>query len=349
MTMPQIVEDVREEDLLNRYIERLRDRAPQWLPEPSDPAYAQAQEVAALMYILRQYFNTRALGLFRESATGRDLELLAGMFGVTRMAGESDAALRQRWVVFDNARPDGTKSGIEHLAQQVFLGEEALDPDEAVRYAEAQYMANGVINVYIVSTREGDSGNSVLQGQASADLIAAVQNALNGGVKPPDHEYYVSNPLRLAGHTPYTIRAIVDYSTAGAVPASTISENVISALNQFVILNNRPGTIITRSGVIEAVEAVEGVLSVVVYSDNGSTLFPNRLELTTTLRGNLTWVGTGTPEPYFTSAATDAQKDAVAQRAVAYTCYPDGIEVSDITDNDLLTTNIAIQLRDRNV
>lgn len=94
---PEVVEPLDYEAILAEMLAHLRTLDPEFdaLVE-SDPAYKILQAAAYRELLIRQRVNDAARAVMLAHATGADLEHLAALFGVARLPGESDTALRRR-------------------------------------------------------------------------------------------------------------------------------------------------------------------------------------------------------------------------------------------------------------
>lgn len=161
---PTIVEQLTFEQILAELVASLRALLPGFdaLVE-SDPVMKQLQVAAYRELLLRQGFNDAARQLMVAYATGANLDHLAALIGVARLAEESDDALRQRVVL----GPEGFSVAGPELAY-VFHAKSA---DAGVLDASAISPAPGEVRVTVLA-RAGD-------GAAPAALLDAVRARVN--------------------------------------------------------------------------------------------------------------------------------------------------------------------------
>lgn len=128
----------------------------------SDPAVKVIQAFAYREYLLRGRINQVARSNLLAFATGADLDQLAAFYGVTRLEGELDDALRERVrlriIGFSAAGPS---AGYKYYATTA---------SNRVRDANVSSPAPGTVRVAILST-EGD-------GQADAKLLSEISDVV---------------------------------------------------------------------------------------------------------------------------------------------------------------------------
>lgn len=157
---PEIVEDSTFQAIYQELLQVFAALEPSYeLFLHSDPAVKVIQAFAYREYLLRGRINQAALSNLLAFAAGADLDQLAAFYGVTRLEGETDTALRERVrlriIGFSAAGPS---AGYKFYATTA---------SSEVRDANISSPAPGVVQVAILST-EGD-------GEADEELIADVQ------------------------------------------------------------------------------------------------------------------------------------------------------------------------------
>jgi phage-related baseplate assembly protein len=243
LTAPDLIETLDYEAILAGLVAdlRARDASYSGLVE-SDPAMKLLEVCAYRILLERQRVNDVAKSLLVAYATGADLDHLAALFGVGRLAGESDAALRQRIVL---APESYSVAGPE--AAYVF---HARTASPLVADASATSPAPGEVVVSVLSSE----GN----GAASGQLVAAVATIVNAdGIRPlTDHVTVQSAEI-----VDYAIDATI-YTFAG--PDSTlIIDQGTAALAAYQVARRRLGQDVTASGIMSALH-VAGVQRVVL-------------------------------------------------------------------------------------
>jgi phage-related baseplate assembly protein len=210
----------------------------------TDPAMIVLQTVAYRVVIERQRVNEAAKATMVAFAEGTDLDNLAAVFGVTRLAGELDDALRQRIVLapesYSVAGPEGAYI---HWARSV---------DATIIDASATSPTPGVVIVSLLSSG-GD-------GSASAGQIAAVTAVVNNNnVRPLTDQVTVQS----AAIVTYTLEAEL---TIFSGPDDTV---ILAAAqqraNDYVNASARIGRDVVLSSLYAAL-TVEGVQRVNLIS-----------------------------------------------------------------------------------
>lgn len=245
MAAPDLVETISYETLLAELVADFSARmtaagvTPPTLVE-TDPAMIVLETVAYRVAIERQRVNEAAKAVMIAYANGTDLENLAALFGVTKLTGETDDALRQRVVLapesYSVAGPEGA---------YVFW---ARSVDATIIDASATSPTPGQVVVTLLS--------SIGDGTASDDQIAAVEAVVNSDpIRPLTDQVTVQS----AQIIPYTV-------TAGLTLFSGPDEAVILAASQaglatYIAACKLLGRDITLSSLYGAM-TVEGVQKV---------------------------------------------------------------------------------------
>lgn len=247
LAVPDVVEQLDYEAILQAMIDDLRARAPEFdaLVE-SDPAYKILEVAAYRETLIRQRVNDGAKAVMLAYAAGTDLDQIAANYSVERLlidAGdpdaippvppsyESDAELRRRVQL----SPEGyTVAGSR--GAYVF---HALGADPDVRDAQAVSPEPGVVTVYILS-RDGD-------GSAPAGLVDAVEAVLSSeDVRPlTDMVQVVSVSV-----TSYAVDA--ELSVLPGPDAEVVRQSAEDAVTAYVEAQHRIGYDVTLSGLFAA-------------------------------------------------------------------------------------------------
>lgn len=216
----------------------------------TDPAMIVLETVAYRVTIERQRVNEAAKAVMVAYARDADLDNLAAVFGVTRLTGELDDALRQRVVL---APESYSVAGPE--AAYIFW---ARSVDATILDASATSPAPGEVVVTLLS--------SIGDGTASDAQISAVAAVVNSDpIRPLTDQVTVQS----AEIIPYTV-------TAGLTLFSGPDETVILAASQagladYIAQSRRLGYDITLSALYAAMH-VEGVQKVTIASPSADVV-----------------------------------------------------------------------------
>ena len=162
---PTIIEALDFETILQEMIADLQARDPSYTEIlESDPGVKILEVAAARELILRQRINDALQATLLRYAGSSDLDNLAAFYGVTRLANETDAALRAR--VIERIMGSSTAGPAAWYRFQ------ALSASGQVRDAAVSSPAPGEVLVNILSAE----GN----GTAGTELLEAVNEALQG-------------------------------------------------------------------------------------------------------------------------------------------------------------------------
>jgi phage-related baseplate assembly protein len=160
---PEIIEALDFETILQEMIADLQARDPSYTEIlESDPGVKILEVAAARELIIRQRVNDALRATLLRYAGGGDMDNLAAFYGVTRLTGETDDALRVR--VIERVMGSSTAGGAAWYRYQ------ALTASQLVKDAAVSSPAPGEVLVNILSTQ----GN----GTASSSLLATVNAVL---------------------------------------------------------------------------------------------------------------------------------------------------------------------------
>lgn len=154
---PDIIESLDYEDILSRMVQDLTARDPEFqnLLE-SDPAMKILEVAAWRELLIRQRVNDSARANLLAFAGGNDLEHLAAFYGVARLSGEDDAALKKR--IQEKIVGWSTAGSRAHYRFH------ALSSDVRVRDARADSPTAGLVRVAVLSSEgSGLPSDALLQ------------------------------------------------------------------------------------------------------------------------------------------------------------------------------------------
>ncbi len=249
---PDVIENLDYEALLEAAIVRL---GPDYVVSEADPAYKVLESGSYRELLLRQRVNDGARGVLLATAKGRDLDNLAALLGVERQ-------------IVTPADPDAIPpveavyESDERLRLRTQLAPSAIStagPVSSYRY-HALAAGSQVLDVAVTSPAPGSVTVTVLSregnGQAGADLLAAVTAALNDeSVRPLGDVLAVQSA------------AIVDYRvtaelTIGVGPDSdAVLAAATAAVTAYAASARKIGRAIPRSALFAALH-VAGVEAV---------------------------------------------------------------------------------------
>lgn len=238
---PTIVEQLTFDQILADMIARVKLVLPAFeATVDSDPAVKVLQVAAYQVMLIRQSFNDAARQLMVAYATGTRLDHLAALFGVTRLAGEGDDALRQRVVL----APEGFSVAGPALAYV----KHAKDASGDVLDASATTPAPGEVLVSVLS-RIGD-------GTASAELIAAVEAIVKrDDIRP------LGDRVTVASAQIVPVLILATLTTFSGPDVSVVLAAARVALDAYLADNRKLGRNINTAGIIAALK-VAGVENV---------------------------------------------------------------------------------------
>jgi phage-related baseplate assembly protein len=145
---PEIIEELDYETILGEMIADLQGRDPSYTEIlESDPGVKILEVAAARELILRQRINDALQATLLRYAMGSDMDNLAAFYGVTRLQGEADDALRLRTI----ERIMGSSSA----GGRAWYRFHALAADPRVKDANVSSPASGQVAVAILS-KEGE-------------------------------------------------------------------------------------------------------------------------------------------------------------------------------------------------
>jgi phage-related baseplate assembly protein len=210
--------------------------------DESDPAVKLLQVAAYFRMLDRQRVNDAAKALVLAYARGADLTHLGALMGVARLDGEDDDAYLERvQLAPDSFSVAGPSGSYEYFARSAAAN---------VRDARAISPSEGQVLVSIM-TKDGN-------GQADADLVAAVQSALDDASKRPLTDQVT---VQSAAIVEYAIEATV-YTYAGPDADLVLATAAASAAAKASSLR-RIGFDVARTALTGAIH-VAGVHSIVL-------------------------------------------------------------------------------------
>jgi phage-related baseplate assembly protein len=228
---PDVVEQPSYETRLAAKLASLIAQAPEFTAlVESDPAMKLLEADSYDETVLAQAFADAARGLLIAFATGPRLDHLAALYGVERLPGESDTALRQRVQL----APHSFSVAGPELAYVYWA--RSADPDVADATAVSPTPGQVVVTVLAAS------GNGV----PNAGVLNAVRNVLTGPVRPLTDEVIVQ-PATLV---PFAIEAQL---TVFAGPdQALILQTAQASLAAHLAAARKLGRDVTRSALIAA-------------------------------------------------------------------------------------------------
>lgn len=228
---PDVIDQPSYENRLAGKLASLIAQAPEFTAlVESDPAMKLLEADSYDETVLAQAFADAARGLLLAFATGPRLDHLAALYGVTRLEGEADTALRQRLQL----APHSFSVAGPELAY-VFWARSA---DADVADATAVSPTPGQVVVTVLSA----SGSGV----PGSGVLDAVSEVLTGPVRPLTDEVIV----QAASLIPFAIEAQL---TVFAGPdQSLILQTAQDSLNAHLAAARKLGRDVTRSALIAA-------------------------------------------------------------------------------------------------
>lgn len=182
---PEIIERLDFETILQEMIADLQARDPSYTEIlESDPGVKILEVAAARELILRQRINDALQATLLRYAGGADLDNLAAFYGILRLEGEADAAVRVR--VIERIMGSSTAGGA------AWYRAAALTSSPLVRDAAVSSPGPGQVLVSILSS-QGD-------GTPSTQLLNTVNTALQA-----DDVRVITDTLTVAGATIMTV------------------------------------------------------------------------------------------------------------------------------------------------
>jgi phage-related baseplate assembly protein len=216
----------------------------------SDPAFKILEVCAYRETLLRQRVNDAAKAIMLAYATGADLDNLVALFGVERLDGESDSALRLRGHIalegYSTAGPIGSYTF------------HALSASAEVKDVDIFSPEPGEVVVTVLST--------VDDGTPSPELLTLVDATLNDETIRPLTDFVT---VQAATLVEFTVDA--ELYLYGGPDAETVRDEAETRLLAYVEDHHRLGHDITLSGLFAALH-VEGAVQRVELSLPVATL-----------------------------------------------------------------------------
>lgn len=182
---PTIIEALDFETILGEMIADLQSRDPSYTEIlESDPGVKILEVAAARELILRQRINDALQATLLRYAGGADLDNLAAFYGVTRLADETDAALRARTI--DRIMGSSAAGGVSWYRYH------AMTASSDVRDVSVSSPEPGAVLVSVLS----NTGN----GAASAALLEAVDDVVQS-----DSVRVITDTVTVTGATITTV------------------------------------------------------------------------------------------------------------------------------------------------
>lgn len=257
LSAPDIIEALDFETLYAQARAQMQALMPDFEARDSDPVAKLLQVFAYLAQLHRQRVNEAVRAVMPAYALGADLDNIAALFGITRLTitpadpdlgvvamMESDSDFRRRMVL----APEGY-SVAGPVGAYIF---HALSADADVLDASAISPAPGEVLVSIL-TRSGS-------GEASSDLVAAVQAYLSDETRRPLTDFVTVQPAEIIEY-----EVIATLTTYSGPDGGVVLQAAQKRLALYVDESHRIGRDITRSALFAALHA-EGVQNVTLTS-----------------------------------------------------------------------------------
>lgn len=200
---PEVVEPLDYERILGDMLADYRARWPAftaWVE--SEPALKLLEAAAYRELLLRSRVNDAARACMLAHAEGGNLDNLAALFGVGRLAGEADAALRRRVILSLGAHTTaGAEAGYRYHALLV----------DGVGHVCVRSPSAGVVDVFAVGVVEG-AGAEALDAQIERPVGAALAAALSAADVRP-----ITDDVRVWGIEVHAYRVAATITTAADV------------------------------------------------------------------------------------------------------------------------------------
>lgn len=266
MVMPNLnhrhIYDVLEPDAeLAQMIAAMQVLYPSWQPSETDPLRLAFSVLATRFYLWGEFTNYKARGAFAADAVGSDLDGVCETFGVPRLSGELDEALRRR----RDTAVQAVGRGAGYSAYEA----DALDA--AVTIADVKITIDAAPNegrviVNLLSTAAASEARADnLLGVPSAAVVAAIQTYLRDPIRVRVGDEDVIT--RAASPTEYRIAAQITPSTAEAIAAAR------AAAYAYIDAHRRFDAVLRPSNLNTAMENAAGVVAadLTLFNVAGST------------------------------------------------------------------------------
>ena len=248
---PAVVEALDYEAILAELVADYRLRWPEhsaWVE--SDPALKIFEAAAYREYLVRARVNDAARSVMLAHAEGADLDQLAALFAVARLAGESDGGLRRRVLLSLGAHNTaGSAAGYEYWARSA-----------GAALVCAVRQAPGTVRVVVGGEVAGE-GAAALDAQPSKALYDDVVAVFARDDVRPVTDTVVVQALRVH---PYRVQASLEVD-AGA-DAAAVRAAAEASCRAYCLARHRcapPDNTVHRSALIHSL-FVAGVASVVL-------------------------------------------------------------------------------------
>ncbi|KZM49450.1 baseplate J/gp47 family protein [Labrenzia sp. OB1] len=214
---PEVLKPIDFDEWLARLTARFSEEAAEagilWDADlASDPVVIQIQLTAFYAMLFVSYVNEAARNQILKFSTGADLNHLASFYGLTRLAGETDARLRQR---IQLATIGGSVGGTAERFKSIAMGADLRVRDLGV-WTEGR---DPTVRIAVLSTDIG--------GDADATLLAAVKTALEApDVRLVSDRFEVTSAVRQIVDLSLTVTLAPD---APASLSQTLKDLIVAA------------------------------------------------------------------------------------------------------------------------
>ena len=235
MTTRRMLDVPNQTTLANQFIAAMQGRLPDWAAYESDPGVYWADIMAQELITRIRAFNTAADANWINTATGAALEDLVLQYGVIRMPGETDEALRLRAVSQFAAASVGTPEQVlrDARAASDMVADASYRPDRAANE----------IDVWITAVPAPGAPDDIAP---SMTLRTTVANYLNDDTRRLIwiDQYNVQAPTVTA----YTVTGTVTYARGKPNPVNAVN----AALDAWLLENRTLNTRIATSAIAAA-------------------------------------------------------------------------------------------------
>lgn len=239
LPVPQVIEEISEQEMLNRLVDNTQTASPSWEARETDHAYIILENTSAYAVLLRAFLNNQLGQGFIRYAVGSNLDNIAALMNLTREVGETDESLRTRVLVEPRAQVVvGTADAIRY-----HVGEsQANILDSAI-----SVQSNRDVHVYFLMGGNPPTAPTSSQRTTTQTYINAA------GRKSVIDTYVVQAPTITTVYVSATIHHFARYTEA----ETTTSVN--AALDAFREENFRLGQSIRESRLIQTLNALREV------------------------------------------------------------------------------------------
>ena len=237
---PDVVEELDFEAIYQEMMNEFRRLCPEWTAElESDPVVKLLEVAAYREMLVRARINDAARAVMLAYAVGTDLEHLAALLGVTRIADETDTRLR--------ARTQLSLEGFSTAGPALSYVFHALSTSHEVRDVTVSSPEPGLVRVVVLA----EPSETYQNGVPDAALISAVNAKVSADDVRPLTDFVSVIPAEVI---PYTVRA--NLLVASGPDAEVVLGSAQAALERYVEQQFGLGRDVTISGLHSALHQV---------------------------------------------------------------------------------------------